>query len=49
MVDESGWKQVHGDVFRAPRYAERESIVRSTNVSMEKLSFNNFSVLALLV
>ena len=20
MVDESGWKQVHGDVFRAPKF-----------------------------
>ncbi len=23
LVDDSGWKQVHGDVFRAPRYADR--------------------------
>ena len=44
VVDESGWKQVHGDVFRAPRYLVLYSALLGTGYQLFTLALCVISV-----
>ncbi len=47
VVDESGWKQVHGDVFRAPQCLALYSALLGTGFQLLILAFSVISLAGL--